>query len=1201
MSFAIAGRKIGPGYPPYIIAEISCNHAYARAGSWGPAGQSLERCKALVRAAAEAGCDAVKLQTYKPDTITMKCSKPPFQVSGAKVDLWNGQTLYELYEKNYTPWEWTKPLMELANSLGLHLFTSPFDETAVDFLEQCNVPAYKIASFESTDHGLLRKVAATGKPIIFSTGMSTSEDIDETFKVLRAAGAKHIAVLKCTSAYPAQPKDAHVSAIPFLAKNYNVVSGLSDHTVGNQVALTAIAVGAAIIEKHIILGEGHPTADGPFSSTPSQFKELCENAKIVYSCLGNPKLAFAKKEGEAFCSKHRRSIFVVKDMRKGDIFLKGENVKSIRPAQGLHTRYWSDVIGKYAKEDIEAGTPLSFDLISSLDPTSENEKGNSDLEERIQGKTKETVISADGITVQRLRKCNIELLRLFRNNQMDVLRQSKELSKEDQEKWWEETVLPNMQEEQPDFILYEIIENNRFIGYGGFVHIDWTKRVAEISFLIDPMIAKSKDSYNRIHESFLNVLKVIAFRSECWFSKLWAETYNLPHRQEHINNMIKSGFCEYRRDEKSIWHSIESLNECVLVTGGSGCIGRDLIRSIDALGAKIICVDLQRKPAWMPPSVVYMHMDANRLTADMLRRYNIKIIFHLAATFERSEETTAFWDSSFWHNVQLSHQVANIAKELKSVKRIIFASSYLIYDEKIYSRNGVPQEPSYLGHDTSSIQPRNICGMAKLMHEVELDFVRHIRPDISSVSARIFRLYGKGDRCIISRWVRAGLNGKSLNVYGGESIFDYILDKDAAEGLLRLARSSYSGVCSLGSGVPHTVNEVADIISAKLRVNLTVSEVPENYTYEASVANISQLQTVTNWRPPTSLEDGIQALIDYEMQNPKGHSWEPWKEQNVLISSAGRKVELCEIAKVAISEVGEGQVIAADAAEYDLTTYYSDKYWQMPLLEGIEVQVVQDYLENHNVAIVIPTRDGELKWWSEHKSLFKTPVMVSDAEVIEKCLDKVAFYKDCKAWGIPCIPTVENIDNISGASTYVVRERYGNGSKGLVVNVGKEEAIEAGNRMSMPVFSPFVLGEEYTIDFYVNQQGELVEAVPRLRTLVINGESWVSTTRYDATMINLVKNLVAHLHIRGHANLQLFKTPSSIEIIELNPRVGGASALSINAGCKSINWFLQEAKGVYIEPRIGNFQRGLTRICSKRPVYSDRMPQKMPPVYTYAE
>lgn len=364
-AFEIAGRKIGPQYPPYVIAEISCNFAYAKEGPWGPAGKDYNRCVELIKLAAAAKCDAVKIQSYKADTITMKCEKPPFMIKGAKVELWNEQSLHSLYEKNSMPWEWTEPLMKLAKEHGMVLFSSPFDETAVDYLEKLDAPCYKIASFESTDHGLLRKVAATGKPIIMSTGMSSVQDIDESINVLRNAGVKQLAVLKCTSAYPALPKDANVAGVKVIQDTWNVVPGLSDHTLGNEVAMAAVALGACIIEKHIILDRSHPTADAPFSLTGEEFKVLVSSARIVKEAIGSAHIAFGKTKKENQSKKWRRSIFVVKDIKKGEKFVKGVNVRSIRPADGLHTRHWDLVLGSTAAKDIEEGTPLCFNLLDT--------------------------------------------------------------------------------------------------------------------------------------------------------------------------------------------------------------------------------------------------------------------------------------------------------------------------------------------------------------------------------------------------------------------------------------------------------------------------------------------------------------------------------------------------------------------------------------------------------------------------------------------------------------------------------------------------------------------------------------------------------------------------------------------------------------------------------------------------------------------
>eukprot|EP00941_MAST-03F_sp_MAST-3F-sp1_P001724 g1724.t1 len=363
-SIIINSRTIGKGYPTYIVAEISCNHACSRAGVWGPSGQSYHRCAALIRAAAAAGVDAVKLQMYTPDTITMDCDSNCFQIKDAKVTSWNGETLYSLYQKNFTPWEWFSSLQSLAHELNVDFFASPFDESAVDELEKLNVPVYKIASFESTDHGLLRKVARTGKPVIMSTGMASMEDIKESVQVLRAAGCTELVLLRCTSAYPATPFDARLSSIPEMTKLWNVPTGLSDHTLGSEVALAAVALGACIVEKHIIMDRTFPTADAPFSLTPVEWKKMVESIRIVEAAVGGDW--GREVESENIGKQWRRSIVACKDIKQGETFIKDKNVRSIRPNHGLHTRYWGRVEGTVARRDIKKGEGLKLEDINLL-------------------------------------------------------------------------------------------------------------------------------------------------------------------------------------------------------------------------------------------------------------------------------------------------------------------------------------------------------------------------------------------------------------------------------------------------------------------------------------------------------------------------------------------------------------------------------------------------------------------------------------------------------------------------------------------------------------------------------------------------------------------------------------------------------------------------------------------------------------------
>jgi len=344
--FRIGDIRIGLNHRSYIIAEMSANH-----------NQDFNHAVKIIEAAKDAGADAVKLQTYTPDTITIDCGSDYFRI---KDTVWEGKTLYELYREAYTPWEWQPKLKKIANDLGMDLFSTPFDHTAVDFLEDLEVPAYKIASFELVDIPLLCKVAQTGKPIIMSTGMATLAEIDEAVSAIREAGGNQLALLKCTSAYPAPADEMNLRTIPHLSETFGVPAGLSDHTLGIGVPVAAVALGACIIEKHFTLSRQVPGPDSAFSLEPHEFKEMVDAIRTAEKALG--KISYEITEKEKACHVSRRSLFVVENMKRGEEFTE-ENVRSIRPGGGLHTREFNRVIGRKAKNPIKKGTPLAWDLI----------------------------------------------------------------------------------------------------------------------------------------------------------------------------------------------------------------------------------------------------------------------------------------------------------------------------------------------------------------------------------------------------------------------------------------------------------------------------------------------------------------------------------------------------------------------------------------------------------------------------------------------------------------------------------------------------------------------------------------------------------------------------------------------------------------------------------------------------------------------
>jgi pseudaminic acid synthase len=345
--FSIAGRIIGVGQPTYIIAELSANH-----------GQLYERALEVVRAAKDAGADAVKLQTYTPDTMTIDSRRPEFMVG--KGTLWEGKNLHDLYAEAYTPWEWQPELKREAERLDLHCFSTPFDYTAVDFLENMNVPAHKIASFELVDTELLKKVAATGKPVIMSTGMASFEEIEEAVQTLRANGCTQLALLKCSSAYPSLPEDMNLRTIPHMAESFGVPIGLSDHTLGSAVPVAAVSLGACIIEKHLTMRRSDGGPDGAFSLEPDEFREMVEAVRVGENSLG--KVSYKMSEKEQASRAFRRSLFIVEDMKKGEKFTR-MNVRSIRPGYGLPVKELNRILGKKSAYPIMRGQPLQSDMI----------------------------------------------------------------------------------------------------------------------------------------------------------------------------------------------------------------------------------------------------------------------------------------------------------------------------------------------------------------------------------------------------------------------------------------------------------------------------------------------------------------------------------------------------------------------------------------------------------------------------------------------------------------------------------------------------------------------------------------------------------------------------------------------------------------------------------------------------------------------
>ncbi|MBA4741526.1 MAG: pseudaminic acid synthase [Azoarcus sp.] len=345
-SIHIAKCRIASDCPPYIVAELSANH-----------NGKLETALRIIEAAAKAGADAVKLQTYKPDTITLDCDSDEFRIHGG---LWDGRTLYELYQEAHMPWDWHKPLFEHARKIGITIFSSPFDRTAVDLLEDLDAPAYKIASFEAIDLPLIKYVAATGKPMIISTGMADADEIQEAIDAARSGGCREVAILHCVSGYPAPAEDYNLRTIPDMIERFGLVTGLSDHTLDNTTAIASVALGASIIEKHFTLSRDGGGPDDSFSLEPPELAALCRDARTAWGALGN--VDYGRKSSEQGNLKFRRSLYITQDLKEGDILTEA-NLRSVRPGFGLAPKHLEELLGRRVIRNIPAGTPMKWDLI----------------------------------------------------------------------------------------------------------------------------------------------------------------------------------------------------------------------------------------------------------------------------------------------------------------------------------------------------------------------------------------------------------------------------------------------------------------------------------------------------------------------------------------------------------------------------------------------------------------------------------------------------------------------------------------------------------------------------------------------------------------------------------------------------------------------------------------------------------------------
>ncbi len=595
------------------------------------------------------------------------------------------------------------------------------------------------------------------------------------------------------------------------------------------------------------------------------------------------------------------------------------------------------------------------------------------------------------------------------------------------------------------------------------------------------------------------------------------------------------------------------------MSGGAGVIGSCLVDQLLDEGAVVLVGDLQVCPSKWRGRLRYRQGDLNEMQKSEMLAFDPEIVFHLAAAFERAEETPEFFSENFRHNVQLSHHLLGLFCDSPSLKKVLFASSYLLYDPKQY----LDQPHTVALSEDSPIWPRNLCGTAKLLHEKELAFFSTTR-GIPVVSARIFRVYGKGSRDLISRWVRAALRNEPIVVYGQEGVFDYIYAEEVAEGLLRLAKSTYQGAIQLGSQHPRSVREVLQAIRSLFpQVSVVLEE--KTLPLERSCADTKHLKSVLHWTPSRSLEDVLPEILAFErasLISPVPSQ----KRKGVLISSLSQKYSLIQSVRQATEKVGAFlEIHGCDASLEARGRYVVDHFWQVPPLEQWTPELLLRYAEEHQIGAIIPTRNEELAFFAQHKVLFQNlviSVLLSHLDTVRLSLDKWAFARFLEEKGLPGIPTALQMGDLLSAKTYVVKPRWGAGGREIRLRCSLAEAISFAKGIQNPLFQPFVEGQEWSVDVYRSAIQGVVGVVARERNQVVGGESKVTTTRAYPELEKLGALLADQLGIDGHCVIQVIVDSSrQFHIIECNPRFGGASAASVAAGLDSFFWFFTEIMG----------------------------------------
>jgi carbamoyl-phosphate synthase large subunit len=604
-------------------------------------------------------------------------------------------------------------------------------------------------------------------------------------------------------------------------------------------------------------------------------------------------------------------------------------------------------------------------------------------------------------------------------------------------------------------------------------------------------------------------------------------------------------------------------NKKIFISGGAGVIGLELVKKLHELGAIIFVGDLKPKPGYWTEDIKYRQGDLNFLSKEDIELFQPEIFIHLAATFERSTENYDFWEKNISNNISLSSHLMSLLKDSSTLKRVIFASSYLIYDPKLYNFD-IPQKKAYRLKESDPIYPRNLTGVAKLNHEIELRFLREFCNErFTSVSIRIYRGYGRGSNCVISRWIRDLLEGKSIKIYNKEGLFDYIFAEDIATGIIKLSEAPHvEGIVNLGTDNSRKVEDVINILKLHFP-KMSSYEYDSKLMYEASQANMDLFKQKVSWIPNIKLEESIPKIIEFEKKVAKKRDT---FRNNILITSVSKKIPLVSAVIKAAQKMNPGiEVYGGDSNLDCLGRYFVNTFWHMPSLEKLSTSEIVSYCEYNGIKIIIPTRDGELLYFAERRKELEDAnitVMISDAELVKYCYDKLDFYRLSIKSGLPAIVTEISVDDII-SEKYVVKERYGSGSLGVGLALSKNEAIKFAKKLIHPIYQPFKSGIEASIDIYFDSKHHVKGIIMRTRDSIVNGESQISTTFYNEKLYNLCIDFAIVNKFSGHIVLQvIINDDDDISIIECNPRYGGASNLSLAVGLESFYWFLLEANGV---------------------------------------